>query len=541
MMLWTLQRYIFRELGKTFLLTAIGLMVVLGLGGGIMNMIELEQVTAWQMLKLMSFVLPVALALTLPIAALFSAATTYGRMSVDNEFVACRSGGINILALFAPTLVISLVSAAVTFAFINFIIPNLIRNLNTLVRTDLEQIVVRGLKAPGGFPLIRDRNRFFADNATVQTAPDNPAERWVQLDGVAFIETDGDDWIRAGSARTVVLSFDTARPDPTVTADMYGVSLIDRRKHQSTELQDHQRIGPHPLPQRLSLKVKWLNLTELFHYLAFPDEWTDIREQLDRIRAMAGAAKFYGRVLDDFRNHGRARMGDEQVTYDVQAGTVAADPTDGRLQLEGGVTIRETLPQGQRTIHAERAVLLAEIGSASPQVRAALEAFDNVTLSDPADTGKTLRKPRVKLDGFAIDPDIVAEIGGIPTAALLEDPALFPPGTDAARRRDGAVGARAAVLRDIAGVVHSRLAFSVSVFVLVILAAALGIIFRGAHVLTAFGIAFVPALFVIVTIVAGRQMAEKAGTTTAGLLLLWSGIAVVGGVDAWVLLKVLRR
>ena len=88
---------------------------------------------------------------------------------------------------------------------------------------------------------------------------------------------------------------------------------------------------------------------------------------------------------------------------------------------------------------------------------------------------------------------------------------------------------------------HSRLAFSVSVFVLVILAAALGIIFRGAHVLTAFGIAFVPALFVIVTIVAGRQMAEKAGTTTAGLLLLWSGIAVVGGVDAWVLLKVLRR
>ena len=436
-MLWTLQRYIFRELGKTFLLTAIGLMVVLGLGGGIMNMIELEQVTAWQMLKLMSFVLPVALALTLPIAALFSAATTYGRMSVDNEFVACRSGGINILALFAPTLVISLVSAAVTFAFINFIIPNLIRNLNTLVRTDLEQIVVRGLKAPGGFPLIRDRNRFFADSATVQTAPDNPAERWVQLDGVAFIETDGDDWIRAGSAHTVVLSFDTARPDPTVTADMYGVSLIDRRKHQSTELQDHQRIGPHPLPQRLSLKVKWLNLTELFHYLAFPDEWTDIREQLDRIRALAGAAKFYGRVLDDFRNHGRARMGDEHVTYEVQAGTVASDPTDGRLQLEGGVTIRETLPQGQRTIHAERAVLVAEFGSGAPQVRAALEAFDNVTLSDPADTGKTLHKPRVKLDGFAIDPDIVAEIGGIPTAGPARRPGVVPAGNGrgAAARR----------------------------------------------------------------------------------------------------------
>ena len=41
-MLWTLQKYIFREMGKSFLLTAVGLIVVLGLGGGVMNMIELE-------------------------------------------------------------------------------------------------------------------------------------------------------------------------------------------------------------------------------------------------------------------------------------------------------------------------------------------------------------------------------------------------------------------------------------------------------------------------------------------------------------------
>ena len=88
---WTLQRYIFREMGKTFVLTAIAMTAVLGLGGGVLNMIKLGEVTTAQLFRLMMLILPVAAALTLPVAALFSAASTYGRMSSDNEFVACRA------------------------------------------------------------------------------------------------------------------------------------------------------------------------------------------------------------------------------------------------------------------------------------------------------------------------------------------------------------------------------------------------------------------------------------------------------------------
>ena len=118
---WTLLTYIFREMGKSFVLTAVGLMGVLGLGGGVLNMIELEGATAIQLLKIMALILPVSAALTLPIAALYAATVTYGRLSADNEFVACRSGGINIHLLLLPTLVISLVSAACSFFFINFL------------------------------------------------------------------------------------------------------------------------------------------------------------------------------------------------------------------------------------------------------------------------------------------------------------------------------------------------------------------------------------------------------------------------------------
>ncbi len=42
---WTLQRYILWEMGKVFLLTAIALTAVIGLGGGLLKMIKLGEMT----------------------------------------------------------------------------------------------------------------------------------------------------------------------------------------------------------------------------------------------------------------------------------------------------------------------------------------------------------------------------------------------------------------------------------------------------------------------------------------------------------------
>ena len=152
---WTLHKYIFREMGKTFLLTAAALTGILGLGGGVLEMIELGEVTPGQLVRLMGLVLPVAAALTLPIAALFSAAATYGRLSADNEFVACRSSGINLHVLFLPTVVLSLASAVVTFAFINFLIPGMVRNLNQFVGADVGAFIQQRLNRPRGITLSR--------------------------------------------------------------------------------------------------------------------------------------------------------------------------------------------------------------------------------------------------------------------------------------------------------------------------------------------------------------------------------------------------
>jgi lipopolysaccharide export LptBFGC system permease protein LptF len=110
-----------------------------------------------------------------------------------------------------------------------------------------------------------------------------------------------------------------------------------------------------------------------------------------------------------------------------------------------------------------------------------------------------------------------------------------------AKKRTATVLERAELLREIAGVIHSRLALSISTFVLVILGAALGIVFRNSHVFTAFGISFVPSLFVIVTIIMGRQLAQNDGTTAMGIAIIWGGIVLVGGVDVWTLARLVRR
>ena len=125
----TLQKYIFREMGKTFLLTAIGLTAVLSTCGGAASILPLESLSARQTLFLLALTVPISTAFTLPIAALFSATITYGRLAADNEFTAVRSGGINIHVLFLPCLLISLVSGIVTFALFNFAIPGILSGL----------------------------------------------------------------------------------------------------------------------------------------------------------------------------------------------------------------------------------------------------------------------------------------------------------------------------------------------------------------------------------------------------------------------------
>jgi len=89
---------------------------------------------------------------------------------------------------------------------------------------------------------------------------------------------------------------------------------------------------------------------------------------------------------------------------------------------------------------------------------------------------------------------------------------------------------------------HSRLAFGISCVVLVLLGSVLGIIFRSSHLLTAFGISFIPAAFCLITIFTGKHIAEQSSDgPEIGIMFLWSGIAAVTVANVLIYRKLFKQ
>ena len=528
---WTLQRYIFREMGKTFLLTAAALTGVLGLGGGVLEMIKLGEITPGQLGSLMLLVLPVAAALTLPIAALFSAAATYGRLSADNEFVACRSGGINMHVLFLPALVLSIASALVTFAFSNFLIPGMVRNLNAFVTSDFGSLVQQRLDRPRGITL-GGRFRIYADECSVDPVNSNR----VILKGIAFVEVDGEEWVRYGTAQEVVLDFSKDTQPPQVKGMLLGLSFYDRRARRFFE-EAKRILPPNDIPSTLSLKFKFLTLGELFHYWNNPGEWRAVRDKMERLRLAIGQNRIFLELWDEWLDNDRRIVladGDRRLVITSQLGAPLSDGTGIELH---DVRIEESGGGGVQTATAARAILEVARGRTLAQSGIQVEAYE-VTI----DRGTTrLQKPKATFGPVTIRSDLVAQILDMSDQALLDPGAGSQLDNPVGQRRHEASSARIRTIHEIVGTLNERLAFSISVVVLVLLGATLGIVFRGSHVMVAFGISFVPSLVIIIGIVMGKQMSYNAPTHALGIGMMWTGIVLVAALDFYALTRLLRR
>jgi len=102
----TLQLYILREFAIAFALalTACTLFMLLGIFFVTASNYEEYGVTIWQVALLTPYLMPKALALSVPLAAMIAVTTVFGRMSAENEVQAAQAGGAPIRALALPLL-----------------------------------------------------------------------------------------------------------------------------------------------------------------------------------------------------------------------------------------------------------------------------------------------------------------------------------------------------------------------------------------------------------------------------------------------------
>lgn len=520
---WTLERYIFREMGKTFVLTAAVLTGALGLGGGVMQMVEIKEATPWQFLRLMILVLPVAAALTLPVAALFSAAVTYGRLSADNEFIACRSGGINLHLLLLPALVLGLVSAVITFICMSFIIPRMAMSLAMIVGADPVMFVEQKLHQPQG--LKSQNHRIYADHVEA----DGPGG--ILLTGVAFIETQGDAWSRYGTAHGIRLRFDQLDNRLRVAGMMSNLTLFDRKEDQFTQIGEQEIVAPD-IAFLNQYDIKFLTLGELLHYLGAPQTWPPVAEVLDRLRTALAHFMVQQALFNEWKSQEKIMLGSDPA-FVVTGESAGISPGGDGIEIVGA-TIEKSHQGLVSRYRAKRAVLEPVRSRSGVQAEIRIEAYG----VQAHEGSRTYERDRASLGPVPVSQAVLNEVSQSTIDEMLSIPQL----DDVVQKRQKEARKwLEGTYRRIVATLHERAAFTFSVLVLVILAAGLGVIFRGASAATAFGISFVPSLLVIILIVTGKQMAQNAGTFWMGLGLMWSGIVAVAGLDWWTMTRWLRR
>lgn len=550
----TLHGYILRELLKTFALTLAALTILFTMGGGVYNLIKYEGVSAGDVFGFVPYLIPMAMTITMPIAAVFAAAMVYGRLAADNELLACRAAGINVHFLLLSAVLLSIFVALFTFAFANFVIPTLALRIENFVRNNLRDLVADQLERKG-FVQYREgdaRHTLTAEQVQSVTETALLEKGFEVADGLHYLLVTNPSYTHIDSNRDLVrfavatfglIVFDT-RTEPVkvrlLVRDARDFELTQRRAVVVGEQEIRAEVPPRPVTSRLAIAP----LTDLLYWRLAPWEIPDLKVALlgfldeitvQRFLAFArqqldagGELVLSGDYGREYRVRGTAREGGKGLVL----AQVRVAVSDGR----GGPPI---------VYAAERAELGAAVlptGVAPVEIELQQTASQPVLEYNPQanNPAEPLRKPTLSLDGAFIPEQILAEQRPVgPRDVLGSGPLPLPERFDD-RRAQHQKTARAWE-RKLAATLHTRLGFISSSLVTVLMAAALGVIFREARVLAGVALSLIPFFTVGILMVLGSNLTKDAGTEQIGPLVTWGGLLLVAGADAVIIGLGVRR
>jgi lipopolysaccharide export system permease protein len=143
-----LHRMILWELLKVFLISLLGITGIL-LMAGILAEASQQGLGPSQVLAAIPLLIPCMLPYTIPATTLFATCVVYGRLAADNEILAIKSAGVNVLQVLQPGLILGLAMSGVTLGLYYQIIPATHRLLRALIFRDAEEFIYSVLKKQG--------------------------------------------------------------------------------------------------------------------------------------------------------------------------------------------------------------------------------------------------------------------------------------------------------------------------------------------------------------------------------------------------------
>ncbi len=148
-MFWSiLHRTIFLELIKVFLLCLLSITGIL-LMAGIVAEASQHGLGPAQIVQVIPLIVPSTLPYTIPATTLFASCVVYGRLAHDNEILAIKAAGVNILKVVWPGMLLGLVMSAATAGLYYHLIPYTHHLMRTLFINDVEDFLYGMLKRDG--------------------------------------------------------------------------------------------------------------------------------------------------------------------------------------------------------------------------------------------------------------------------------------------------------------------------------------------------------------------------------------------------------
>ncbi len=544
--MFTLHLYLARELLKTFVMTGIALTLLIVMGGGVANLFRGEGVGADEMAKIFLFLTPVAVTLVLPVAALFSAAITYGRAAADNEILACRAVGINIHRLLLSAALLGVLVTTFTYWSWNFMIPNLSKQIKDLSRQDLLSIVKGEFdKAKhlsfGKFRLMADNCSMLDPEDVSQDLPEG--HQYLRLTGVSFIEVEDDEPIRYGTADETIIDFDNSESTPRVTVDLQSVRSFDSLRWQEYELK-HQVLGPFSIPMPVRYRTKFENLERLRYYTRNPEAIPEVEDRLFGLKRDMLLHFLANDIKGTLANVPAYVLTSPKTRFEISALYSRTDQYDGRPELSQ-VTVIETRGAEKRSMSANLAKfeLKSSLDRHNPVIVVELSGQVEIKSLPFREGGRIVRKERESLDPVHVmdQPGLRDKIKAFDFLTLLDTDYQMALPKRQTHLRDKLIKRLAKFKAEVRGEIHFRASYSLCSIAVVLFGAILGIIVRGGQVLTAFGISCVPMVFVVVASIVGRNLADRPDYALLSVTVMWGSALFMYLVTGVVAMRILKR
>jgi lipopolysaccharide export system permease protein len=133
-------RLILWELLKVFLMSLVGITGILLMASIIAEATQ-QGLGPGQILLAIPLLVPSTMPYTIPATTLFATCVVYGRMTADNELLAIKAAGVNIIHVVKPALLLGVAISLLTVGLYFHVIPSTHRTLRMMIWRDAEQLL----------------------------------------------------------------------------------------------------------------------------------------------------------------------------------------------------------------------------------------------------------------------------------------------------------------------------------------------------------------------------------------------------------------